>query len=190
MVEAPRVNAPTMEPAVSPCAGDPPIDDPAIAKLARLFREDPVWVDAMGRIKPGANSAVYFSHRPGEPWHVIAIEGAGGDKGVCLRPGPAEAPDFAFCFTPAAINALAAVEGGIDDVAVRLFDLILADEVGFRIIASFWRLIRHGHLRLVLDAGPKVVAYGAQHGIRTLGQLTSFVRQIRSATPMPCEQMK
>jgi hypothetical protein len=172
-----------MDLAASPCAGDPPIDDPAIAKLARLFREDPVWVDAMGRIKSGANSVVYFGHRPGEPWHVIAIDGL-----VCLRPGPAPDPDFAFCFTPTAIDALAAVEGGIDDVAVRLFDLILAEEVGFRIIASFWRLIRHGHLRLVLDAGPKVIAYGAQHGIRTLGQLTAFVKQLRSSKPMPCER--
>lgn len=154
-----------------------------MAQLAWLFREHPVWVDAMGRIKPGTTSAVYFSHRPGEPWHVVAVDGV-----VCLRPGPAPDPDFAFCFTPEAIDALAAVEGGIDDVAVRLFDLILEGEVGFRIIASFWRLIRHGHLRLVLEAGPKVMAYGAQHGIRTLGQLTEFVRQIRSSTPMSCEQ--
>jgi len=154
-----------------------------MARLAWRFREHHVWVGAMGRIKPGTTSAVYFSHRPGDPWHVIAV-----DDVVCLRHGPAPDPDFAFCFTHEAIDALASVEGGIGDVAVRLFDLILEGEVGFRIIASFWRLIRHGHLRLVLEGGPKVVAYGAQHGIRTLGQLAAFVRQIRSSTPMPCEQ--
>lgn len=159
-----------------PSPGDPPITDPSIAKLARLFGEDPVWVDAMKRIADGSASAVYFTHRPGEPWHLIVESGV-----VHLRPGPTKKPDFAFRFSPQSIDKLAAVSGGIDAVAVQLFDLILADEIGFRINASFWRLVRHGHLRLVLEAGPKVFAYGARHGVRTLGQLRAVAKSASSS---------
>ncbi len=87
-----------------------------------------------------------------------------------------------------AIDTLAAVEGGIDDVAVQLFDLILADEIGFRINAPFWRLIRHGHLRLVLEAGPKVFVYGAQHGVTTVGQLRRLVKSVSSSQQAAWEQ--
>ena len=156
--------------------GDPPITDPSIAKLAWLFREHPDWVDAMQHIADGSVSAVYFTHRPGEPWHLIVDSGA-----VHLLPGPTKKPDFAFRFSPHAIDKLAAAHGGIDAVAVELFDLILADEVDFRINASFWRLVRHGHLRLVLEAGPKVFAYGARHGVRTLGQLRAVAKSVSSS---------
>jgi len=152
------------------------ITDPTIAKLAWLFSEHPVWADAMERIADGSVSAVYFSHRPGEPWHLIIESGA-----VHLRPGPIRNPDFVFRFSPQSVDKLAAVQGGIDAVAVELFDLILADEIGFRINASFWRLIRHGHLRLVLEAGPKVFAYGARHGVRTLGQLRAVAKSVSSS---------
>ena len=156
--------------------------DAHVARLADLFAHDTVWQDAMARIRPGAMSAVYFSHRPGETWHFVKEE-----QGVRLRPGPAAGPDFAFCFTPGAIDELAAVDGGIDGVAVVLFDLMLSEDparrVGFRVLAPFWRLVRHGHLRLLLEAGPRVLAYGAGHGIRTLGQLRAFVATLRATAP-------
>lgn len=160
-----------------------PGQDPVIAELAWLFAEHPVWVKAMGCIAEGTTSAVYFSHRPGEAWHLIADGGR-----IRLRLGPARRPDFAFRFSPVAVETLAGVEGETDDVAVYLFDLILAGEVGFRIIAPFWRLIRHGHLRLVLDAGPKVIVYGAQHGVTTLGQLRALVRSVSSPRRASWEQ--
>ena len=126
--------------------------------------------------------AVYFSHRPGETWHFVKET-----QGVRLLPDSATRPDFAFCFTPGAIDDLAAVDGGIDGVAVVLFDLMLSEDparrVGFRVLAPFWRLVRHSHLRLVLEAGPRVLAYGAGHGIRTLGQLRAFVATLRAASP-------
>ncbi len=153
-----------------------------VARLADLFAHDPVWQDAMARIRPGATSTVYFNHRPGETWHFVKET-----QSVRLRPGPAARPDFAFCFTPGAIDDLAAVDGGIDGVAVALFDLMLSEDparrVGFRVLAPFWRLVRHGHLRLVLEAGPRVLAYGAGHGIRTLGQLRAFVATLHAASP-------
>lgn len=165
-------------------ASDPQITDPAVARLAWLFREHPVWTGAMAHISEGVTSAVYFSHRPGEPWYFIVDAGV-----VDLRPGMTKKPDFVFRFSPAAIETLAATDGGVDDVAVQLFDLILEDEVGLRINAPFWRLIRHGHLRLVLEAGPKVFVYGAQHGITTLSQLRKLVKSVSSPQQAAWEQV-
>ncbi len=164
-------------------AGRPPASerdaDPHIMRLAALFADDPVWRDAMAHIRRGATSALYFSHRPGDVWHFVKT-----DDGVRLQPGPAAQPDFAFCFTPASIVELAAVKGDIGDVAVTLFDLILSDDpsrrVGFRVLAPFWRLARNGHLRLLLGGGPRVLAYGAAHGIGSVGQLRAFVATLRA----------
>lgn len=161
--------------------------DPAVTTLARLFAQEPVWQSAMRRVAEGANSAVYFSHLPGRSWHLIKRAGT-----VLLLPGPAPKPDFAFCFTPASVASLAAVSGGADDVAVSLFDLILSDDdtqgVGFRILAPFGTLVRHGHLRLVIESGPKTILYGMRHGILTVGQLRRFAERLRSAATgdWPC----
>ena len=156
--------------------------DPTVQRLADLFADHPVWQDAMTRIRPGATSVVYFNHRPQDTWRLVKTK-----PGVRLEPGAAARPDFVFCFTPAAVDELAAVSGAIDDVAVALFDLMLSDDpqrrVDFGIVAPFWTLVRHGHLRLVLEAGPKVLAYGAGHGILTLGQLRKFVGALRTGSP-------
>ena len=160
--------------------------DPYVRALARLFRDDPVWVDAMKRIAVGAGSNVYFTHLPEEPWHFIKTA-----DGVCVRPGRVAEPDFVFRFTPAAIVALTGVKGGADAVAVTLFDLMLdpdpARHIDFRIVAPFARLARHGHVRLLVTSGPKVLAYGATHGVYTLGQLRALVRTMRRHTPAPWE---
>ena len=104
-----------------------------------------------------------------------------------LRPGRSAAPDFAFRFTPAAIDRLAAVEGSVGDFALALFSLILeTDErlqIGFRVIASFAQLVQRGYLRLLLSAGPKVVELGARHGVTDLGDLRRVVAQMRARTP-------
>lgn len=153
--------------------------DPSVARLGALFREHPAWVEAARYTKEGASSKVFFSHLPGEPWHLIRV---GGES--LLRPGEAVAPDLAFRFTPAAIDQLAAVEGGIGDFAVALFSLILETDpelrIGFRIIAPFPRLVRRGYLRLLLHEGPELVAYGARHGIRNLADLRRLVARLRA----------
>lgn len=132
--------------------------------------------------REGASSKVFFSHLPGEPWHLIRV---GGES--LLRPGPPAAPDFAFRFTPAAIDRLAKVEGGIGDFAVALFSLILETDpdlrIGFRIIAPFPRLVRRGYLRLLLHAGPELVAYGARHGVRNLRELQRVIARLRAEPP-------
>jgi hypothetical protein len=80
--------------------------DASVAQLCDLFREHPVWVEAGRHIAEGASSKVFFSHLPGEAWHLIRLPGKSA-----LRPGPAATPDFAFRFTPLAIDRLAAVQG-------------------------------------------------------------------------------
>ncbi len=161
--------------------------DPYVIQLAELFAENPIWVQAMQSVAEGAASNVYFSHLPGSVWQLVKERDA-----VSLRSGRGENPDFVFRFTPASIDALATTEAnGADDVAVQLFSLILDDDparrVGFRIVAPFTTLIRHGHLQLVIKSGPKTLAFGASHGIFTLWQLRSFVKRIRSTEPEPWE---
>lgn len=156
--------------------------DPSATRLAALFLEHPAWVKAARHTVDGASSKVFFSHLPGTPWQLIRVRGES-----LLRPGRAADPDFAFRFTPAAIERLDAVEGDVADFAITLFALILetdeALQLGFRVIAPFPRLVRRGYLRVLLSAGPKLVAYGARRGVRDLGDLRRLVAHVRARPP-------
>lgn len=165
---------------------DAPDGDAYVLALGRLFRDNPVWARAMGCIAIGVASNVYFTHLPQQAWRFVKAA-----EGVDLVPGRADAPDFVFRFTPGAVVALASAAGSADAVAVTLFDLMLdpdsARHVDFRIVASYATLVRHGHVRLLVTSGPKVLAYGAAHGIRTPGQLRELVRNLRRRAPADWE---
>jgi hypothetical protein len=134
--------------------------DATVERLARLFLEHPAWVAAARILAPAATSNVYFNGRPGEGWRLEKREDA-----TRLLPGAGSDPDFVFRFTPGAVARLDAVQGGVGEFAVELFALILEEDpelrVGFRIAAGFPRLMRRGYLRLLLTAGPRVLAFGA-----------------------------
>jgi hypothetical protein len=155
-----------------------PAPDPWIARLERLFREHPAWREAARWIDERATSSVFFTHRPGEPWHLERR----GDE-TLLLPGSADAPDFVFRFAPAAIASLEAVRGGPGDFAAELFTLALAEDpatrVDLRIAASFTRLLRRGYVRLLLAAGPRVRALAAAHGVLSVRDLRRLVATLR-----------
>lgn len=161
--------------------GSAPADE-HVRRLARLFAEHPAWLDAAGRIREGASSSVFFTHLPGEPWHLLRRGGLSR-----LQPGLAPDPDFAFCFTPRSIERLEAVSDGFGAFALELFRLILASDpdlhIGFRIVAPYGRLARHGYPRLLLDAGPELLGFGVAHGVRNLSDLYRLVVRLRSRQP-------
>ena len=152
--------------------------DPWVDRLARLFREHPAWRKAARFIDARATSNVFFTHRPGEAWHLERR----GDE-TQLMPGAAPDPDFAFRFTPGAIVRLEAVQGEEGDFAAELFALVLAEDrvtaVDLRIAAGFSRLIQRGYLRLLLAAGPRVRALGAVHGVAGVRDLARLVARVR-----------
>jgi len=158
-----------------------------ISRLARLFLEHPIWIEASRCISPNATSTVFFSHTPGRAWHLENREGE-----ILLVPGAAEDPDFVFRFTPAAIRRLETVDQEMDDFAVELFRLMLEETVDqgveIRIVAGFPRLLRRGYVRLLLSAGPKVLAFGAAHGILSLRSLRRVVSSSRSPVPKEWEK--
>ena len=160
--------------------------DDYVARLARLFLEHPIWIEAAQRISTDATSTIFFSHNPGRAWHLENRDGE-----ILLLPGAAEDPDFVFRFTPPAIQRLEGVDRGMDDFAVELFRLILEapiDEgVGIRIVAGFPRLLRRGYVRLLLSAGPGVLAFGAGQGVFSLHSLRRLVASTRSPEPMEWE---
>jgi hypothetical protein len=162
------------------------IADPHVARLAACYREHPAWREAARRLSADASSAVYFSHRPGEAWHLCQL-----DDAAELRPGRAGDPDLAFCFTPGAIERVASIRGGVGDFAVALFECIASEDpelrVGFRVVAPLTCLLRRGYVGLIVAAGPKVVAYGARRGIRTLVQLRRLVQESRATGPAEWE---
>jgi len=164
-----------------------PADADPTAVLADLFRDHPAWRDAAKHVDGGASSAVWFTHRPGEPWRLVRRDGT-----TFLEPGVADDPDFVFRFTPAAIERLAAVRGGVGDFAVALFRLVVEPtgeaRVDFRIRAGFARLVRRGYLRLLLAAGPAVLAFGLAHGVTTVGALRRLVASLRTRPPAPWER--
>jgi len=152
--------------------------DPTVAEVARLFREHPAWRRAAGYIGEGCTSAVWFRHRPGEPWHLVRME-----EGARLKPGAPRDPDFVFRFSPGAVRDLSDVEGGMDEFAVCLFARMIDPDperhVDFRVVSPFWRLARRGYVRLLLAAGPRVAAFGASHGLTGLADLRRLVRSLR-----------
>lgn len=154
--------------------------DPWIERLARLFREHPAWRKAARFIDRRATSNVFFTHRPGEAWHLERR----GDE-TLLLPGAAPDPDFAFRFTPGAIALLEAVRGEAGDFAAALFTLVITEDratrVDLRIAASFGRLLRRGYVRLLLAAGSRVRAIGVAHGIIAVKDLARLVTRVRRA---------
>jgi len=152
-----------------------PMPDEWTERLAELFAEQPAWVAAARHLRGDATSTVYFSHRKGDPWRLETQRGR-----TRLLPGAARDPDFVFRFTPEAIERLEAVRGGIGEFAVALFEEIVDGKADLRIKAGFARLTMRGYVKLLLVAGPPVLAFGASHGIRTLGALRRFVGELRS----------
>jgi hypothetical protein len=154
--------------------------DPWIARLARLFREHPAWCEAARHIDRRSTSSVFFTHRPGEPWHLERR----GDE-TLLLPGAAADPDFVFRFPPTAIERLEAVSDGPADFAAELFALMLARDpearVELRIAVGFARLLRRGYVRLLFAAGPRVRALGIAHGVLGLRDLRRLVATLCTA---------
>jgi hypothetical protein len=153
-----------------------------VARLEALFRTHPAWREAARHIRDDASSDVHFSSQEGKVWHLVRVEGE-----TLLLDGPSPDPDFAFGFNPAAVDRLAAVEGGVGAFAVELFQLITetdpAKRIGFRIATSFPQLVRKGYLTLLASGGLRVLAFGASRGIRTLSDLRTLVEQVRSPVP-------
>jgi hypothetical protein len=160
-----------------------PPGDPEVEELARLFREHPAWRAAARYVSdPDATSDVYFTRRPGEAWHLeLARDGAR------LLPGRSEDPDFVFRFPPEAVRRLADVEGDVADFAIALFEGIDSDDpdarIDLRIAASFPRLLRRGYVKLILAAGPRLLALGAARGWRGLSGLRRLVESARRTRP-------
>jgi hypothetical protein len=152
--------------------------DPTVDALAALFHDHPAWIQAARHLADRAESAVSFTHRPGEHWRLVRRSGQ-----TLLLPGLARDPDLAFRFTPASVACLAAVEGGVGDFAVELFARVVdpseTEGIGLRVVAPFTRLARRGYVRLLLTAGPQVAAFGAARGVRTLGDLRRLLRRLR-----------
>ncbi|MFN7955374.1 MAG: hypothetical protein U0610_26860 [bacterium] len=155
--------------------------DPYVSKLAQFFLSHPAWIAAAKNVADGASSRVYFSHVPGE-FHLLRHDGQS-----LLLPGPTSDPDFAFRFTPPSIDAITSVAGDVGDFAVALFRAIVdrnpEEQIGFRVVAPFRRLLVRGYVGLLLKSGPKVLRYGASHGITTVGDLRRFIAQTRVNDP-------
>jgi hypothetical protein len=157
-----------------------------VERLAELFRSHPAWVAAARSIADDATSRVFFTHRPGEAWRLERRRGE-----TRLVRGPVADPDFCFRFPPGAIERLAGVRGGIGQFAVELFTLIGEEDpalrIDFRIAAPFERLARRGYLGLLLRGGPRVIAFGAARGVRTLAALRRLVAGMVGRAPEPWE---
>lgn len=160
--------------------------DPHVERLAWLFREHPAWRQAARHVSDESASRVLFTHRPGERWHLARERGESR-----LLPGDVPDPDFVFRFSPEAIERLAGVEGSVGAFAVELFGLIVGEDprahVDLRIAAPFQRLARRGYVGLLVASGWRVLAFGARHGIRSLGQLRSLVEKLTKRPPEPWE---
>jgi hypothetical protein len=153
--------------------------DASVRRLATLFRSHPAWTRAAALLSERACSNVRFRHRPGEVWHLARVRGE-----TRLLPGGLEDADLELGFAPASVERLEATRGGIGEFAVALFELAVEPDpsrhVEIRILAPFGRLVRRGYLRLLVAGGPAVLAWGAAHGVRSLGELRRLVARVRA----------
>lgn len=157
--------------------------DAYVEKLRTLFSTHPAWLSTAKSIRDGSSSRVYFSHLPGQEFHLLRKDGQN-----LLLDEPAVDPDFAFRFTPYSIDRLSSVEGSEQaDFAIALFDCIVSEDpdeqVGLRVIAGFTRLVWRGYVTMLLRGGPRVLAYGATRGIHSVGDLRKFMRQTSASDP-------
>lgn len=154
------------------------LPDASVRRLAALFRSHPAWTRAAALLSEEACSNVRFQHRPGEVWHLARVAGE-----TRLEPGARRDADLELGFPPGAIERLEATRGGISAFAVAMFELAVerdpALRVELRILAPFSRLVRRGYLRLLVAGGPAVLAWGAAHGVGTLGELRRWVARVR-----------
>jgi hypothetical protein len=161
--------------------------DPHVRRLAEMFRAHPAWCEAARRLAPESESKVFFRHRPGEAWRLVRR----GDV-TELERGGARDPDLAFCFPPAAIEELARTQGGVADFALALFRLMLESDperrVALRVVAPFPRLLRRGYVDLLVRGGPRLLWFGATHGVRSVAQLRRLVDAARGAAPEDWER--
>ena len=76
--------------------------------------------------------------------------------------------------------------------AVELFGLIVGEHPGacvdLRIAAPFSRLLHRGYVGLLVASGWRVLAFGARHGVRTLGQLRQLVEKLTTRPAEPWER--
>jgi hypothetical protein len=153
--------------------------DASIERLAKLFRSHPAWTRAAALLSDDACSNVRFLHRPGELWHLARVRGE-----TRLAPGALPDADLELGFPPAAIERLAATRGSIGEFAVALFELAVSPDpelrVELRILSPFFTLARRGYLRLLIAGGPRVLAWGAAHGVRSLGELRRWIARVRA----------
>jgi hypothetical protein len=153
--------------------------DESVTRLAELFRSHPARTQAAALLAEDACSNVRFRHRPGEVWHLARVEGV-----TRLVPGARPDADPELTFSPAAIERLAQTRAGIPDFALALFELAVDPDpalgVELRILAPFLRLVRRGYLRLIVAGGPSVLAWGAAHGVRSLGDLRRWIARVRA----------
>lgn len=160
--------------------------DETVESLTKLFRKHPAWREAARHISSDSVSNVYFTHLPGEAWHLERSE-----QGSELIRGAVRDPDFVFRFSPASVETLQSVEGGLGAFALALFALIEDSDpegrVEIRVAASFSTLMEHGFLTLLLTAGPKVAAFGLRHGVIGPRSLAKFVGRARATEPFEWE---
>lgn len=148
--------------------------DPIVDRLAEFFHSHPVWQRAAGLLDRTACSRVTFTHRPAEEWRLVRE----GDHAI-LEPGVAQDPDLAFEFTPGAVERITEVEGDVSRFAIALFTAALDSDperrLRLEVLAPFARLLRRGYVRLLWAGGGPLLAFGSQHGIRTMSQLRDLV---------------
>ncbi len=160
-------------------ADDRALPNEHVERLAELFRTHPAWTRAAALLSDAACSNVRFPHRPGEIWHLARVRGV-----TQLAPGARADADLELGFPPAAIERLAGTRGGVGDFALALFELAVAPDpalrVDLRILSSFLTLTRRGYLRLLVAGGPSVLAWGAAHGMRSLGELRRWIGRVRA----------
>ncbi len=89
------------------------------------------------------------------------------------------------------MQRLATTEGDVGAFAVTLFSLVASadpgERVDLRVVSPFRRLLRRGYVELLLTAGPRAVAFGVRHGVRTLADVRRLVRASRARGPFDWE---
>ncbi len=139
-------------------------------KFQNFISKHPVYIKVSSFLDEGTSSLVRFEDDD-KDYEWLKEDG----RSIC-RPGHPHDPYFYFKFSTGSIEYLSDIQNSdIGEFITRLFECILTNDpskrIDFKIISSYRRLIKSGHINLVLKSGPKTMRLAAKHGIKSIGDL-------------------
>lgn len=142
--------------------------------LRNSLLSKPVFAEGLRHLHKGAEIRLVIDER-----HEAALL-FDGQKAL-LEDRPSPKADVEFSLSLDAVQVLTKHPG--DDLAefgIEVVKLILAGEVKVRVCGSVWNVLTKGYVGIIKEAGPDFMRFLAQHGLSSLGKISSLIKSLKT----------